>query len=258
MIYKTTKEKLEKIVSKSKSIADVCRKLNIKIAGGNYITLNLKINQWSISTNHFTGRSGYVGKRLNFIKKSLNDVLVENSTYTNTGTLKNRLINEGLKKHYCEICGINSWNDKNITLELHHINGKRSDNRIENLQILCPNCHSQTENYCGTNKVKSDIKLNRLTKKIKEKKKYFCSCGNEIDQRSKICVKCHNKNNRKVERPDINTILLDVEKLGYSATGRKYGVSDTSIKKWIKFGTVEQLAGSPLCKRGSKDMLVRI
>jgi 5-methylcytosine-specific restriction endonuclease McrA len=61
--------------------------------------------------------------------------------------LKRRLIAEGLKQHRCEECGISEWLGRPLSMELHHTNGDPHDNRIENLQLLCPNCHSQTENY---------------------------------------------------------------------------------------------------------------
>ncbi len=61
--------------------------------------------------------------------------------------LRKRLIKEGYKENKCEYCGIDKWNGKDITCELHHINGDRGDNKIENLSILCPNCHSQTPNH---------------------------------------------------------------------------------------------------------------
>jgi DNA-binding CsgD family transcriptional regulator len=65
--------------------------------------------------------------------------------------LKLRLVKAGLKQKFCEICGIASWNGRRISLALHHVNGDRHDNRIENLQLLCPNCHSQTDTYAGRN-----------------------------------------------------------------------------------------------------------
>jgi 5-methylcytosine-specific restriction endonuclease McrA len=65
------------------------------------------------------------------------------------------LINEGIKEHKCELCGITEWNGKPAPIELDHINGKHTDNRIENLRILCPNCHAQTPTW---RKSKSSLK----------------------------------------------------------------------------------------------------
>jgi DNA-binding transcriptional ArsR family regulator len=69
----------------------------------------------------------------------------------NRGNLKRRLVREGLKEPRCELCGIAEWQGKPLSLALHHINGEGHDNRLENLQLLCPNCHSQTDNFSGRN-----------------------------------------------------------------------------------------------------------
>ena len=87
------------------------------------------------------------------IKYSLDEILVENSTYTNRYRLKIRLIKENKMNYRCAICGNNGeWNGKPLSLQLDHINGVNNDNRIENLRFLCPNCHSQTETFSGKNK----------------------------------------------------------------------------------------------------------
>jgi hypothetical protein len=74
----------------------------------------------------------------------------------NRGNLKRRLLREGLKEPRCELCGIAEWQGKPLSLALHHINGDGRDNRLENLQLLCPNCHSQTENFAGRNIVRTN------------------------------------------------------------------------------------------------------
>ena len=87
--------------------------------------------------------------------QNLSKILVQNSTWTNTYHLKNRLFKEGIKEQKCECCGLTEWQGMPIALELHHVNGIKNDLRIENLQILCPNCHALTDNYRGKSKVQS-------------------------------------------------------------------------------------------------------
>jgi DNA-binding CsgD family transcriptional regulator len=80
----------------------------------------------------------------------LEELLVE-GVYRSRFNLKVRIVKAGLKQKLCEVCGIASWNGERISLALHHVNGDRHDNRIENLQLLCPNCHSQTGTFAGRN-----------------------------------------------------------------------------------------------------------
>lgn len=80
----------------------------------------------------------------------LEEVLVAGRP-TSTNNLRRRLIRSGLKAARCEICGITEWQGRPAPLQLDHINGDRCDNRLENLRIVCPNCHAQTETYCGKN-----------------------------------------------------------------------------------------------------------
>lgn len=148
-----TAEECAEAVKKSFSIAQVCRYLNIKPVGGNYNTVRQMIEKYNLDTSHFTGKGWNTGFRFHsFGKKfTLEDVLKENSHYSSF-KLKNRLFKEGIKKKQCECCKLEKWNGQEIPLELHHINGNNTDNRLENLQILCSNCHAQTENYRGTKK----------------------------------------------------------------------------------------------------------
>lgn len=79
------------------------------------------------------------------------DELLVAGVYRARFNLKTRIVKAGLKQKLCEVCGIAALNGRPITLALHHVNGDRQDNRIENLQLLCPNCHSQTDTFAGRN-----------------------------------------------------------------------------------------------------------
>jgi hypothetical protein len=81
----------------------------------------------------------------------LEELLVER-TYRGRHNLKSRLLRAGLKVDRCEQCGIDEWEGRALSMALHHVNGDRQDNRLENLQLLCPNCHSQTDNFAGRRK----------------------------------------------------------------------------------------------------------
>ena len=154
MGYKNKITDLEfiKIVEESLSIAEVIKKCDLIPAGGNYQSIKNRIEKLNLSTKHFTGRGWNVGNRYRPIKpaQSLTEILVENSNYQSFKLAK-RLLKEGYKERKCEMCGNTHWCSYLIPLELHHINGIKTDNRLENLQMLCPNCHALTDNYRGKN-----------------------------------------------------------------------------------------------------------
>lgn len=144
-------EQLIAAVASSISISETLKKLGLSPKGGNYNTVHKYVKQLSLDTSHWLGEGYLRGKTHNWNGAPLNSILVKDSSYTNTHALKLRLIKNKLLNYVCSICGLTEWNNSPITLQLDHINGHRTDNRIENLRILCPNCHSQTETFSGRN-----------------------------------------------------------------------------------------------------------
>lgn len=148
-----TDEQLLNAVRESRSYRNVLILLELVPAGGNYEQIKRRITELEISTEHFTGMGWNVG--LQFVPnpaKPLKQLLVKDSR-TQSFVLKKRLFLEGLKTPKCELCG---WAEVSIDgrtpVELDHINGDHYDNRIENLRILCPNCHSLQPTHRGRKK----------------------------------------------------------------------------------------------------------
>jgi hypothetical protein len=143
-----TDDQLAAAVRAEVTVADVARRLGLKPSGGVHTFLSLHIARLELDTTHMTGKSS--GKAMRFLKtpRPLEEILVKDSDYSNTGVLRRRLIAGGLKEAQCEMCDRSEWMGQAIRLELDHINGDRRDNRLENLRILCPNCHSLTETWC--------------------------------------------------------------------------------------------------------------
>ena len=208
---------LQVLVNESNSLFEILVKQNRKGTNENIELLKKELDKENIDYSHLPNKTILQ-------KLTLDEILVEDSKYQSS-KLKKRLIEAGLKEDRCEGCGIgNEWNGKPLTLQVHHINGNHNDNRIENLQILCPNCLSQTENY-GSKNIK--------------KHNHCADCGKEIALSSTWCPKCAAKHNRacKVDeclRPSKQELLELIQTKPFTEIGRMYGVSDNAIRKWCK------------------------
>ena len=150
---KWSNTELVKAVKNTTSIRQVLHTLGLAEAGGNYDHIKKEILNLGLSISHFTGKGWRKGK---IIPRepiyTLKQIMVKDSSYK-TFKLKKRLFLEKIKEPKCEECGWSKTSlDGRIPVELDHINGQKDDNRLENLRILCPNCHSLKLTHKGKNK----------------------------------------------------------------------------------------------------------
>lgn len=220
-VYQVSDEEFKTIVANSFSYSDCLRALGLSTNGGSSTdVLKRRIKELECPIEHFNGTKSGILQR----SKSLDEILIENSTYSNTCNLKKRLLDAQLLEYKCACCGISEWQAKPISLQLDHVNGNHTDNRIENLRLLCPNCHSQTETYAGKS----------ATKYIKSPL-YCKECGAEIKYSlSGLCEVCVRKASRLVERPSREVLKQLIRTKSFLEIARMYDnkISDNAIRRW--------------------------
>ena len=140
-----TIDQLKETVLSSTSVHQVLEKLGIKSCGGNYATFYKLIKKYHISTNHFLGQRSNLGKTFSS-KRPISDYL-KNKYTISSHKLRLRLIKEGYLDAKCHLCGIRTWQNNPLSFELHHVDGDSLNNKLENLWLVCPNCHSQTKSF---------------------------------------------------------------------------------------------------------------
>lgn len=217
-----------RLIKESFSFFEVCKKADIVATTGNYNTLKGIVKKNNIDISHFKRQHSKVVNRI-----KLEDVL-ENKRYINAYRLTRLLLKSGLKERKCENpeCGITEWYGQPIKIVAHHINGDSTDNRLENIMFLCPNCHSYTDNFGGKN--------------IRTEERFCFECGKKLtsNQKKFCCVDCMRNNKKKHKQdtikkekrtkcPPKEVLIEDISYLNIRLVGEKYGVSDKAVCKWL-------------------------
>jgi transposase-like protein len=222
---------LRAAVASATSMSEVLRRFGLRPAGGNHRQLRRWLDAWQISTDHFA--QGWHGPRAE--RTPLDKILVAGSTY-HRGHLKRRLYEEGLKERRCELCGQGEeWRGKRMALILDHINGVADDNRLENLQIVCPNCAATLDTHCGRQNRRPEVRRTcpHCGKEFvaTDPRRRYCSryCGRRWDRHA-----VPRPGARRVERPPYEALLEEIAATNWSAVGRRYGVSDNAVRKWVR------------------------
>ena len=215
-------EQLKQYVKESTSIKELQVKLGYSPNSGVTKTIKDFCQRNNISLEHFTSLSK------SSIKRSPENIFVENSSASQT-VLREWYTKGKYTEYCCAICGQGPvWQNKPLSLTLDHINGINTDDRLENLRWVCPNCDRQLETFGSKNNKKP---------RANAAEKFYCqNCGKEISRGSTHCAACYGLSQRKKQRPDINTLkqILIENNGNFSAVGRLYKVSDNTIRHWCK------------------------
>lgn len=146
-----TDEDVIKFAAEVTSLSQLLEKLELKKAGGNYANMKRILQRLKVDCDHWVGQAWNKDKQLK-----------DWSDYTKSRQVKKHLIR--IKGHQCEVCLNTLWNNFPIPLELHHLDGDRTNNKETNLQLLCCNCHAQTDNWRARNRINGPAGRGRTDK----------------------------------------------------------------------------------------------
>ncbi len=210
-LYQFTPSELQQLLDESNSYSDVLRKVGMNPKGSNTDTLKKIIIEYNLNTDKMNANRKKLYQKNAILTHQKNtiplvDIIIYNKypNYNSSKLLK-RLVKEGYKEYKCEKCGINEWMGQPISLQLHHKDGNHCNNLINNLCFLCPNCHSQTDNYSGKSSRNKDNKKNE-TKNI-------------------------NVHNIPISRIELKQKIRTIP---FTTIGKEFGVTSNAIRKWCK------------------------
>lgn len=217
-------------VGASASYSEALRRMGVCSTGNSFKILQKYVQMWGIPVDHFDPHAT-MRARSRAGRVPLEDVLATGRPFSR-GALKARLYEEGYKDRRCELCGQGEdWRGARMSLILDHVNGAADDNRLENLRIVCPNCAATLETHCGRNARIPDRPCEQCGGLMNAPRaQRFCSrkCAGAARRR------IPRPDTRRVERPPHAQLRAEVEAEGWSAVGRRYGVSDNAVRKWMR------------------------
>ena len=203
---------LQELLDTSDSYCDLLRKIGLNPKGGNPATLHKIIDEYGLDETKLNENRKKLYSRNSICvhnkqKVPMEDIFSNKYIYHSSSNLLRRLIDEGYKEYKCECCGITEWNNKPISLQLEHVDGNHFNNALDNLKVLCPNCHSQTDTFAGRNVDHSESKRRKRIKEVREKILRLPPVPRE-----------------KLKQLIRTTPFLKI--------GKQLGVSDNAIRKW--------------------------
>lgn len=226
-------EDIANIVKNSTSLKEVVLKLGYSSNNGNNSKTDKDyLDRNNISYSHFTGKT-------NSVVRTEDNVFCKDST-ASQATLRRWYIRGQYTKYECSICGLPPvWNGKELTLTLDHIDGDNHNNELSNLRWVCPNCDRQLPTFGfkrGTRKINKDSlyfkeQENRGTR---DSHNFCIDCGIEISLKATRCTKCQSLSRRTTERPSPEQLEEELRQTNFTQVGRKYSVTDNTIRKWCK------------------------
>jgi len=241
--YQSSDDQFHEFVKNSKTWTELLKKCGYNNTG-NTKTVKKRAKELNISLEHLP--KGYYINPNPSHKKSNEEIFVQNSTYESRKNIKKRLVKDfgfELKCSGCNritySCRQTEWKEVPIPLELEHKNGINNDNRVENLEFLCPLCHSLTSTYRGKNhNYRNEYEIaiiNGEEKKKKKRTKKCIDCDKLIINSSTRCPTCSAKKaNPEKDRPSPEILKEEAETHTFTELGKKYNVSDNTIRKWLK------------------------